>query len=299
MVDYNLANQSGAQFRAELNLILAALQSCAFGATAPTTTTAGQLWVDASGASPVLKIRNALNSGWILVGTLAAGGFELAGTSEAGRALRRDRGGGDERAATVAAQRTALGLGNGATLNVASLAEAQAGADNATLMTPLRVAQAIAALVAEVSDLSADAMAPTIAGDTVVLKHCSGGGSDTLGLSKNGNGTVYTTLFGETALTATRTCALRVAFDQARSGDANTQRAAVLRDGVVLQEWTTSLATWTARSLDVTLAAGQTLCIRLGATGRTGGGSEGTTYTSESLIRNVRYLADQRSLIGI
>ena len=291
MVDYNLANQSGAQFRAELNLILAALQSCAFGATAPTTTTAGQLWVDASGASPVLKIRNALNSGWILVGTLAAGGFEIAGTSEAGRALIA--------AATVAAQRTALGLGNGATLNVASLAEAQAGADNATLMTPLRVAQAIAALVAEVSDLSADAMAPTIAGDTVVLKHCSGGGSDTLGLSKNGNGTVYTTLFGETALTATRTCALRVAFDQARSGDANTQRAAVLRDGVVLQEWTTSLATWTARSLDVTLAAGQTLCIRLGATGRTGGGSEGTTYTSESLIRNVRYLADQRSLIGI
>lgn len=291
MVDYNLANQSGAQFRAELNLILAALQSCAFGATPPTTTTAGQFWVDVSGASPVLKIRNALNSGWITLGTLAPGGFELAGTTEVGRALIA--------AATVAAQRTALGLGTGATLNLASLAHAQAGTDNATLMTPLRVAQAIATLVAEVSNLSADAMAPTIAGDTVVLKHCSGGGSDTLSLSKNGNGTVYTTLFGETALTATRTCALRVAFDQARSGDANTQRAAVLRDGVVLQEWTTSLATWTARSLDVTLAAGQTLCIRLGATGRSGGGSEGTTYTSESLIRNVRYLADQRSLIGI
>ena len=49
MVDYNLANQSGAQFRAELNLILAALQSCAYGGTAPATTTAGQLWVDAAG----------------------------------------------------------------------------------------------------------------------------------------------------------------------------------------------------------------------------------------------------------
>ncbi|CAN1575698.1 hypothetical protein MCELHM10_03810 [Paracoccaceae bacterium] len=73
----------------------------------------------------------------------------------------------------------------------------------------------------------------------------------------------------------------------------------MLRDGVVLQEWTTSLATWTARSLDVALTAGQTLCIRLGATGRTGGGSDGTNYSSESLIRNVRYLADQRSLIGI
>lgn len=291
MVDYNLANQSGAQFRAELNLILAALQSCAFGATAPTTTTAGQIWVDASGPSPILKIRNALNTGWVALGTLAPGGFELAGTTEVGRALIA--------AATVAAQRTALGLGTGATLALASLAEAQAGTDNATLMTPLRVAQAITAMVSAASNLAADAMAATSAADLVVLKHCSGGGSDVISLSKTGNGTIYQTLLGETALTATRNCALRVAFDQARGGDGNAQSAAVLRDGVVLQEWTTSLSTWTARSLDVTLTAGQTLCLRLGATGRTGGGSEGTTYTSQSLIRNIRYLADQRSLIGI
>ena len=289
MVDYNLANQSGAQFRAELNLILAALQSCAFGATSPTTTTAGQLWVDGSGASPVLKIRNALNTGWIALGTLAPGGFELAGSSEVGRALIA--------AATVAAQRTGLGLGNGATLNLASLAQAQAGTDNATLMTPLRVAQAIATLVSAPASLLAGQMAPTFAADVVVLKHCSGGGSDAISLSRSGSGTIYQTLFGETGLTATRDCALRVAFDQARSGDSNTQRAAVVRDGVVLQEWTTSVTTWTARSLDVTLTAGQTLCLRLGATGRRA--SDGTDFTSESLIRNVRYLADQRSLIGI
>ena len=139
MVDYNLANQSGAQFRAELNLILAAFQSCAFGAVAPTTTTAGQLWVDASGATPVLKVRNALNSGWIAIGTLASGGFELAGSSEAGRVLIA--------AASVAAQRSALGLAAGAVTGLASQAQAQAGTDNATLMTPLRVAQAISALV--------------------------------------------------------------------------------------------------------------------------------------------------------
>lgn len=289
MVDYNLANQSGAQFRAELNLILAALQSCAFGVTPPTTTTAGQLWVDASGASPVLKIRNALNTGWIAVGTLAPGGFEPAGSSEVGRALIA--------AATVAAQRTALGLGNGATLNVASLAEAQAGADNATLMTPLRVAQAIGALVAEVSNLSADAMAPTVAADTVMLKHCSGGGSEPISLSKSGSGTVYSLLAGETGLTATRSCALRVRFEQARAGDGNNQFAAVMRDGIVLQEWSTNLTSWTERSLDVSLNAGQTICLRIGATGRTAGND--TVHTSQSLIRNVRYLADQRALIGI
>ena len=279
MVDYNLANQSGAQFRAELNLILAALQSCAFGAVAPTTTTAGQIWVDASGASPVLKVRNALNTGWIAVGTLGTGGFELAGTTEAGRALIA--------AATVAAQRTALGLGTGATLGLASLAQAQAGTDNATLMTPLRVAQAIAALVGAAANLLADQMAPTAAADTVVLKHCAGGGSDAISLSKTGTGTVYETLLGETAITVTRDCSLRVAFEQARSGDSsNAQRAAVLRDGVLLQEWSTTSTSWTARSLDVTLTAGQTLFIRLGATGRTS--NDESTFTSQSLIRYVR-----------
>ena len=290
MVDYSLANQSGAQFRAELNLILAALQACAYGAVAPTNTTAGQIWVDASGASPVLKLRNTLNSGWVTLGAIASGGFELAGSSEAGRALIA--------AATIAAQRTALGLGASAIAGLASQALAEAGADNTTVMTPLRVAQAIAALVAGAANLVAASMSPTVAADTVVLKHCSGGGSaETLGTGKSGNGTVYQTFLGETGLTATRDCALRVAFEQARSGDGNTQRAAVLRDGVVLQEWTTSLTTWTARSLDVSLTAGQTLCLRLGATGRSA--SDGTMYSSLSLIRHVRYLADRRSLIGI
>ena len=203
-------------------------------------------------------------------------------------------------AATVVAQRTALGLGAGATLGLATQAQAQTGKDNVTLMTPLRVAEAIGALVAEVSNIAADAMAGTVAADTVVLKHCSGGGSASLSLSKSASGTIYETLVGETALTATRVCALRIAFDHSSAGG-YVQYAAVLRDGVVLQEWTTTSATWSARSIDVTLTAGQTLCLRLGATGgTTSSSSNGTTYqTGESRIRNVRYLADKRSLIGI
>lgn len=290
VVDYTLANQSGAQFRAELNLILAALQSCAHGAAAPTITTAGQIWVDASGASPVLKIRNALNTGWIALGSLASGGFELAGTSEAGRALIA--------AATVVLQRAALGLGAGATAGLASQVQAQAGTDNATLMTPLRVAQAITALVVATSNLVASAMAPTVAAGTVVLKHCSGGGLEPFSLTKNGTGTIYAVLAAETALTATRDCALRIAFEHARGGS-GTQYVAVMRDGVVLQEWSTSLTTYTARSLDVTLTAGQTLCLRLGATGSQGAGADPPKYDGTSLIRDIRYLADQRSLIGL
>jgi hypothetical protein len=281
-VDYNLANQSGAQFRAELNLILAALQSCAYGGAAPTTTTAGQIWVDASGASPVVKLRNALNTGWTPLGALAAGGFELAGTSLAGRALIA--------AASAAAQRTALGLGAGATAGLASQVQAQAGTDNATLMTPLRVAQAIAALVTGVSDLLAGVMAPTIAAGTVVLKHCSGGGgTELISLSKAGNGTIYA-LVSETMLTATRNCALRVSFEQIGSS------VAVMRDGVALQQWT-GIAGWPTNTLDVTLTAGQTLCLRLAATGSVT--NNGNVNVGTTSIRNVRYLADQRSLIGI
>src|SRR5690606_15546872 len=170
--------------------------------------------------------------------------------------------------ATAAAQRTALGLGAGATLALASPAEAQAGTNNATLMTPLRVAEAIAALADGASDLLASAMATTAAAGTLVLKHCSGGdGTSTISLSKAGPGTLYQLMLGETGLTATRSCGLRVAFEQARGNGYGTQYAAVMRDGTVLQEWSTTSTGFVARSLDVTLGPGQTLSIRLGATG--------------------------------
>jgi hypothetical protein len=81
--DYVIDNQSGAAFRADLNLALLAIASQNSGATAPGTTYAYLPWIDTSG-SPTLKIRNAANSAWITIGrvdltnlgmlTLASGG---------------------------------------------------------------------------------------------------------------------------------------------------------------------------------------------------------------------------------
>jgi hypothetical protein len=67
-----------------------------------------------------------------------SGTAALATFTSAGRALVDD--------ADVSAQRTTLGLGDASTLNLASQAQAEAGLSNTTLMTPLRTAEAIAAL---------------------------------------------------------------------------------------------------------------------------------------------------------
>ena len=81
--DYVLANQSGANFRSELNTILAAIVSQNSGSTEPTTTYAYQLWVD-SGVSPaLLKIRNGANNAWITIGDVTAANLGLLTSSSA------------------------------------------------------------------------------------------------------------------------------------------------------------------------------------------------------------------------
>ena len=67
--DYIISNQSGAAFRADLNNGLAAIVSQNSGAAQPSTTYAYQWWADTT--TSLLKIRNAANSAWITVGTLA------------------------------------------------------------------------------------------------------------------------------------------------------------------------------------------------------------------------------------
>nr|BAR33157.1 virion structural protein [uncultured Mediterranean phage uvMED] len=61
--DYNLANQSGADFRADLNNALSAIATNNSGSTQPATTFAYEWWVDTS--SNVLKIRNSSDNAWI------------------------------------------------------------------------------------------------------------------------------------------------------------------------------------------------------------------------------------------
>jgi hypothetical protein len=74
--DYIIANQSGAAFRSDLNNGLAAIVSQNSGATQPSTTYAYQWWADTT--TGLLKIRNAANSAWITVGTLADANLGLA-----------------------------------------------------------------------------------------------------------------------------------------------------------------------------------------------------------------------------
>lgn len=67
--DYDIANQQGSPFRADLNAVLAAIQSMNSGGTAPENTVAYMPWADT--ASGLLKIRNAANSGWVEVAALS------------------------------------------------------------------------------------------------------------------------------------------------------------------------------------------------------------------------------------
>ena len=66
--DYNLANQVGFSFRAELNTVLGDVQSLNSGSSDPSTTVAYKIWVDTS--TNLLKIRNSSNNGWLVLGSL-------------------------------------------------------------------------------------------------------------------------------------------------------------------------------------------------------------------------------------
>ena len=61
---YVIENDAGLAVRQRINEVLAALQSCNAGATAPIHTRPGMLWLDTGAAVPVLKIRNSTDDAW-------------------------------------------------------------------------------------------------------------------------------------------------------------------------------------------------------------------------------------------
>lgn len=106
--DYVIDNQSAPALRADLNNALMAIVSQNSNSIAPTNTFANMFWYDT--ATHILKKRNEANTAWVSIGTID----ETAGTF------------------TPSGERA-----------LASQAQAEAGTDNTTLMTPLRVAQSI------------------------------------------------------------------------------------------------------------------------------------------------------------
>lgn len=96
--NFTIANDAGAAVRARINEVIAALASANAGASAPTASVAGMLWVDTSVSPPVLRRRNATNTDWDVL--LDAAG-NLAGL------------------ANTAVARTNLGLGSMATKSAA------------------------------------------------------------------------------------------------------------------------------------------------------------------------------------
>jgi microcystin-dependent protein len=71
----SIADAAGAVARADINNALLALVSNSSGATEPATKFAYQTWADTT--TGLLKVRNAANSAWIVVGELASFGLGL------------------------------------------------------------------------------------------------------------------------------------------------------------------------------------------------------------------------------
>ena len=68
---YTIANDTGANVRANINTALSAIVSNNSNATAPTTTYAYMWWCDTT--TGILKQRNSADSAWISILTLATG----------------------------------------------------------------------------------------------------------------------------------------------------------------------------------------------------------------------------------
>lgn len=89
--DYNIANNTGANVRSDINGALAAIVSNNSSSTEPSTTFAFQWWADTN--NTLLKIRNAANSAWVTVGDYSTANFGLVTTATANSTYLAKAGG--------------------------------------------------------------------------------------------------------------------------------------------------------------------------------------------------------------
>ena len=80
--DYEIANQTAASARADINNAFQAIATNNSGASAPSTTFANQWWYDTS--ANILYIRNEANTAWIKVGDLNQSGGTFSAQIPAG-----------------------------------------------------------------------------------------------------------------------------------------------------------------------------------------------------------------------
>ncbi|WP_375697517.1 hypothetical protein [Pseudophaeobacter sp. TrK17] len=168
--------------------------------------------------------------------------------------------------------------------DIASQAEAEAGTVSTKLMTPERVAQAIAALGGASEELSA--------GDTIRSR------VDAYAQNTNhysGYATRHSFDFAQSGT-------IRVTFDRAasRSSPQALFRVTRLRNGVetVLGSWTKGGTAWTATTLDIDVVPADRVKVQYYAViSCSGSGKEMVCYTSYARIQNVRFQTGGENLI--
>lgn len=165
--DYVIDNQTTPAFRSDLNNALSAIVSNNSSSSAPATTYAGMWWLDTT--NNYLKIRDKNDANWITIGEfdVANSRFELISNS------------------LTAASAAGIDVYNSSgtkiiDLQVASQATAETGTNNTEIMTPLRVAQSIAANVVGypqvITTLTSGTSYTIPSGAQAILIRASGGG---------------------------------------------------------------------------------------------------------------------------
>lgn len=165
--DYVIDNQTTPAFRSDLNNALSAIVTNNSSSSAPSTTYAGMWWLDTT--NNYLKIRDKNDANWITIGKfdVANSRFELISNS------------------LTAASAAGIDVYDSSgtkiiDLQVASQATAETGTNNTQLMTPLRVAQSIAANIVGypqvITTLTSGTSYTIPSGAQAILIRASGGG---------------------------------------------------------------------------------------------------------------------------